>query len=252
MGRKGASTTLKRKPAPRFWPIRRKEFTFAVKPSPGPHSHEECMPLAVLLRDVLGVAKTRREAKSIAAQGKVIINGVPQMTDDFPTGLMDVITIPELDANFRVLPSDHGLFLHPISKEEAKFKLYRIENKSVVRGGHIQLNLHDGSNLLVNVADPKSPKEDVYETYDTLRIGLKEKQMLDQVKMKEGDYAIITGGKNVGRHGKIVALEKAVAKKRGNSLVTIEDAHEDHYQTILGFVFALGESQSLIQLPEAP
>jgi small subunit ribosomal protein S4e len=69
--------------------------------------------------------------------------------------------------------------------------------------------------------------------------------------MKEKDYAIITGGKNVGKHGSIVEIEKAAGKKRRNALVTIEDKKGNRYQTILNFVFAVGETQPLISLPEA-
>ena len=250
MGRKGASTGLKRKPAPRFWPIHRKEFAWVVKPSPGSHASENCLPLAVVMRDTLGFAKTRREAKKIVTQGKVRVDGQVRRDDGFPVGLADVVSIPDVEKSFRVLPSAKGLILQPIDREEAKFKLCRIEDKKVVRNKGIQLNLHDGSNVLFRVADLKNPKEDVYETLDTVKIGLPEKQIIESIKMKEKDYAIITGGKNVGRHGNIVEIEKAVGKKRRNALVTIEDGKANRYQTILNFVFAIGETQPLISLPE--
>jgi small subunit ribosomal protein S4e len=251
LGRKGASTGLKRKPAPRFWPIHRKEFAWVVKPSPGSHASEDCLPLAVVMRDTLGFAKTRREAKKIVTQGKVRVDGQVRRDDGFPVGLADVVSIPDVEKSFRVLPSAKGLILQPIDREEAKFKLCRIEDKKVVRNKGIQLNLHDGSNVLFRVADLKNPKEDVYETLDTVKIGLPEKQIIESIKMKEKDYAIITGGKNVGRHGNIVEIEKAVGKKRRNALVTIEDGKANRYQTILNFVFAIGETQPLISLPEA-
>jgi small subunit ribosomal protein S4e len=69
--------------------------------------------------------------------------------------------------------------------------------------------------------------------------------------MKERNYALITGGKNIGKHGKIAEIEKAEAKKRRNALVTIQDNEGKQYQTILDFIFAIGESQSLISLDEA-
>lgn len=251
MGKKGGSKGLKRKPAPRFWPIHRKEFVWAVKPSPGPHSLGSCLPLAIVLRDILGLAKTRREAETIVSQGKVYINGKVKRKDNFPVGLMDVISIPDADKHFRILPSSKGLILHPIGKEEANFKLCRIENKKVVKNGHIQLNLHDGSNILVKVVDPKNPQEDIYETLDTLKISLPQRQIVEHIKIKEEDFAIIIGGKNIGRCGKIVEIEKAPGKKRKSVLVTIDDAQGNRYQTILDFVFAIGEANPLISLPEA-
>ena len=251
MGKKGESAGLKRKPAPRFWPIRRKEFVWVVKPSPGPHSLESCLPLAIILRDILGFAKTRKEAKTIVSQGKISVDGNIRREDDFPTGLMDVISMPDIDKHFRILPSKKGLILHPISKDEVSFKLCRIENKTTVKNGRVQLNLHDGSNILVKVADPKNPQEDVYETLDTLKVSLPERQILEHIKLKENDFAIITGGKNIGKYGRIVAIESAKGKKRRNTLAVIEDEKGNRYQTILNFVFAVGEKQPLISLPEA-
>jgi small subunit ribosomal protein S4e len=252
VGKKGGSTVLKRKPAPRLWPIHRKEFVWVVKPTPGPHSLESCLPLTIILRDILDAAKTRKEAKIIASQGKVYVDGEVRREDKFPTGLMDVISLPEVDKHFRVLPSHKGLTLHPITKEEASFKLCRIESKTTVKKGHIQLNLHDGSNMLIKVADPKNPQEDVYSAFDTVKLSLPNRQILEHIKMKKNSFAVITGGKNIGKYGKIIEIEEAKGKKRKDAIVTIEDEKGNRYQTILKFVFAIGETHPLIALPEAP
>ena len=250
MGKKGQSSGLKRKPAPRFWPIHRKEFTWVVKPTSGPHSLEKCMPLALMLRDTLRLAETRKEAKTIVSQGRVYVDGNIRMKDDFPIGLMDVISIPDIGKSFCVLPSYKGLILREISSEDAKFKLCRIEDKTVVRDGQVQLHLHDGSNILVKIADPKNPQEDVYDTLDTVKISLPEKQILEHIEMKEKDFAIITGGKNIGNSGKAVEIEKAEGKKRRNTLVTVENEKGNRFQTTLKFVFAIGEAHPLISLAE--
>ncbi|MGB9684732.1 MAG: 30S ribosomal protein S4e [Candidatus Bathyarchaeales archaeon] len=252
MGKKGGSTVLKRKPAPRLWPIHRKEFVWVVKPTSGPHSLESCLPLTIILRDILDVAKTRKEAKIIASQGKVYVDGEVRREDKFPTGLMDVISLPEVDKHFRVLPSHKGLTLRPITKEEASFKLCRIESKTTVKKGHIQLNLHDGSNMLIKVADPKNPQEDVYSAFDTVKLSLPNRQILEHIKMKKNSFAVITGGKNIGKYGKIIEIEEAKGKKRKDAIVTIEDEKGNRYQTILKFVFAIGETHPLIALPEVP
>jgi len=250
VGKKGSTTTLKRKPAPKIWPIHRKEYVWVVRPSPGPHPMERSMPLALILRDILGLAKTRKEAKIIASQGKVYVDGKVRRDDSFPVGPMDVISIPDAGKNFRVIPHHKGLILHPISEEEAKFKLCRIENKTVIKNGNIQLSLHDGSSLLVRVADPNNPQEDVYRTLDTIKISLPERQILQHVKLAKNAFVIITGGKNVGKYGRVVDIEEVKGKRR-NAIVTIEDEKGNRYQTILNFVFTLGETNPLISLPEA-
>jgi small subunit ribosomal protein S4e len=245
MGRKGKTTRMKRKPAPRFWPIHRKEEVWVMKPSSGPHSLENCLPLTLVLRDMLGVAETRREARRIIWQDGVFINGKLQRRDDFPVGLMDVISIPTANQYYRIVPSHKGLFLSPISKEDAGYKLCRVEDKSNVPGG-VQLHLHDGSNLIVKVADLKNHVEDVYHTFDVLKLSLPDKEVLECLSLKEGNYAVITGGKNIGVQGKIVELEKAEAKKRRSFLVVVEDEKGTRYQTILDFVFSLGTVQPLV------
>lgn len=250
MGRKGDSSTLKRKPAPKFWPIHRKEVTWVVKPSAGPHPTENCLPLTIALREVLGVVKTRKEAKGVVAHEGVRVDGKIRRADNFPIGLMDVVSLVDAGKHFRILPSYKGLILQAIGKEETKFKLCRIEDKRIVDNGHVQLNLHDGTNILIKVADPKTPQEDVYETLDTLKIALPDKQILERIELKEKDFAVITGGKNIGKYGKIVEIEKAEGKKRRNALATIEDEKGNRYQTILNLVFALGAEQPLVALPE--
>jgi small subunit ribosomal protein S4e len=250
LGKKGKVGRLKRKPAPRFWPIHRKEAVWTVRPSSGPHSLEKCLPLSIVLRDILKVAETRKEAKKIITQGKVYVDGQVRLKDDFPVGLMDVISMPDLNKFYRVLPSHKGLFLNPISKEEASFKLFRIEDRTIAKNGSSQIALHDGTNMLVKAEDPDKP-EVVYETFATLKLGLPEKQVLDQLKTKTGNIAIITGGKNIGKQGKIVEIEKTVAKKRRNALVVVEDEKGGRYQTILDFVFSIGGAKSLISLSEA-
>ncbi|MCX6643860.1 MAG: 30S ribosomal protein S4e [Candidatus Bathyarchaeota archaeon] len=250
MGKKGKTARLKRKTAPRFWPIHRKELPWIVKPSSGPHSLQNCLPLTLVLRDILGVAQTRREAKMILAQGKVQVDGKVRRKDDFPVGLMDVISISDMNKYYRLMPSHKGLVLNPISKEEANFKLVRVEDKTTVKNG-MQIALHDGSNMLVKVADPKNPKEVTYDTFDVLKITYPEKQVALSLKTKEGNLAVITGGKNIGKQGKIVEIEKTEAKKRRQALVVVEDAQGVRYQTILDFVFSIGEAEPLIGLPEA-
>lgn len=61
LGKKGGRRHLKRKPAPKTWPIHRKEQVWTIKPRPGPHPISRCLPLTLVVRDILGFAKTRKE-----------------------------------------------------------------------------------------------------------------------------------------------------------------------------------------------
>lgn len=250
MGKKGGKKHLKRKPAPRFWPIHRKELVWTVKPRPGPHSISHCIPLTLIIRDTLGIAETRKEAKTIISQGKIKVDGKIQRDEGFPIGLMDVVSMPTIEKAYRVLPSEKGLILHPIDVGEAEFKLCRIENKNIVKGGNVQLNLHDGRNVLVQLNDPKNPEEDVYRTLDVLKIGIPDQEIFEHTSLAKGVPAIIVGGKNVGRHGNIVAFEERSGQKRRNLLATIEDKDGNRFQTTIDLVFAVGDKKPWTSLPE--
>ena len=250
MVKKGKTARLKRKPAPKNWPSHRKEKLFILKPSPGAHAMDKCLPLTLVLRDMMDFAKNRREAQLIVSQGKILVDGRVLNRDDVPLGLMDVVAMPDSKKYFRIVPSHKGLFLNPVNKEETDFKLCRIEDKSTVKGG-IQINLHDGTNLLVKVEDPKNPIEDKFKTFDVLKLSLPDKEVMECLELKEGNMAFITGGKNIGVLGKIVDIEKAEAKKKRLALVVVEDKAGNRFQTILDFVFSIGQATPMIATPEA-
>jgi small subunit ribosomal protein S4e len=180
-----------------------------------------------------------------------MVDGKVQREELFPTGLMDVISIPDVEKWYRVLPHEKGLFFHPISKDEAALKLCRIENKTILNKGNVQLNLHDGRNLFISVKDPNKMEEDVFDTLDTVKINLPNQEILGHMKLAEGASALIVGGKNVGKHGKIVAIEQRQRQKRKNLLVTVEDEKGNRFQTTMEYVFVVGDTKPHISLPEA-
>ena len=136
MARRGQKKHLKRLPAPRHWPIKRKEAKFTTRVIPGPHPKEHCLTLAVLLREILGYADNMREVKAILSSGQVKVDGVIRKDGRFPVGLMDVLEITTSGERFRLLPKlKGGLKLVSIGDAEAKYKLCRIETKTMVKGG---------------------------------------------------------------------------------------------------------------------
>jgi len=249
MARMGGARHLKRLAAPAFWPILRKEYKWVVKPSPGPHPIERALPLLILVRDVFGFAETAREAKRIIVEGKVWIDGVPRKDYKFPVGLMDVISFPDIDEHYRMVPYPIK-YLWPIKipKEDASLKLVRIENKTTVKGGNIQLNLHDGRNILIKVSDPTKADEDVYKTMDTLLIRIPSQEIVEHIPFETGNYAVIIDGRNVGRFGRIIEIKKGMGRER--TLVTLEDDEGHRFQTILSYVFVVGREKPIIKLRE--
>ncbi|RLI30077.1 30S ribosomal protein S4e [Candidatus Bathyarchaeota archaeon] len=235
---------LKRKPAPAFWPIPKKKHVWAVRPVPGPHPIDRCIPLLVIIRDILKLAEVSREARIIIKQGLVKVDGVVRREPRFPVGLMDVLSLEEANTHYRILPTHKGLSLHKINNGEAKFKLCRIENKTTVKGGRTQLNLHDGRNILLSPEE-----EDVYKTLDVLMIEVPSQTILKHLRIGEGMYAIVIGGKNIGKHGKILGIEQVKGEKRRRHGVVLQSPDGEEFRTILDYVFVVGEEEPLISLP---
>jgi small subunit ribosomal protein S4e len=219
-------------------------------PKPGPHSLSRSLPLSLIVRDVLEFAKTAKEAKKIISKGKIKVDGKTRCDERFLVGLMDVIDIPDINKSYRVLPSKKGLFLNPINSEDSAFKLFRIEDKTIVKGGNLHLNLHDGSNLMVDMNNSEGLDKETFHTLDVLKLSVPGRELLEYTKLRVGSTAVVIGGKNMGQVGKIASIEKKADKKRKDLLVTLKDVNGNQFQTILDFVFVLGANESLISFRE--
>jgi small subunit ribosomal protein S4e len=241
VGKKGPSKHLKREMSPKFWPIHRKEKVWAVRSSPGAHGARVSMPLLITVRDFLGLAETAKEAKMIIKQGKVLVDGKIRRDDRFPIGLMDVVELPDADQRYRVLPEHGGRFiLHPISGGEVGFKLCRIVNKTTVRNSTIQLNFHDGRNVLLKEGG------EAYDVNDIVKLTIPDQEIADHIAFKPGVRVIITGGRSQGQYGILMDLGSEPGVKR---TATIRTPENEDVRTLASYVFAVGTETPLISLP---
>ena len=227
--------------APWFLPISKKEYKWTIRVSSGPHKLSESIPLALLLKHYLKIVETTSEAKKIIISGKIMVDGKVRKDYKYPIGLMDIVAIPSIDQYYRVVPDNtRFLTLIKISKEDARYKFVRIINKTTVKHGNIQLNLEDGRNILI-------PKEKIsemnYPTLTTLKIELPSQNVAKAYELKEGKYAIIIGGRNVGLHGIIKSIQYAKYKKAKYSIVTIEQKNGEIVQTNLQNVMTIGDTE---------
>jgi small subunit ribosomal protein S4e len=216
---------------PRNWPLSRKEQKFVTKPGPGPHSLEGSLPLKIILREVLGLADTSKEARSILNAGKVLVDKKPRKELRFPVGLMDVIEIPETKKFFRADVSSKGITLREIGVAESASKTVKIVGKTTISGGRTQLNLHDGRNMILN--------KDMYSVGDSLVISLPDQKVLKHLKFQKDQTALIISGRNAGERGKIKDIhpKKNMLEK---STVTITTHSGRDIQTLKEYVL-IGE-----------
>ena len=211
---------LKRYSAPDFWKVKKKEAGWITRPSAGPHKLGFCIPLKILLRDVLKYAENSEEAKKIIKKGKILVDGRERKDPNYPAGLMDVVKVGE--ETFRIVVDKKGLQV--VKVKEGADKLCRINNKRKIKGGVYQLNLHDGRNLLT--------EEEKYKPGDSILISLPEQKILNHFQLKEGEQAFVISGRNIGFSGTIKNVKerkflnernKVVLENKGEKVETLKD-----------------------------
>ena len=247
MGKKGGKKHLKRHSAPAHWPIVRKGFQWTTRPSSGPHSIDSSVPIGLILRDALHLVNTRRELSKIISEGSIRVDGKPCRRDDFPVGLMDLIEVIGLNKAFRVLPDRNGkLVLKQVSDDEKEFKLCKVLGKTTLKEGTTQLNLSGGRTLTLKTTEPH-PGTD-FKTSDVVKIKIPDNEILDLLKLDEGVLALVTNGKNVGRWGSVLKIDRS--GNRLPDLVTIVEKGGEQALTIEDYTFTIGIDEPVISMLE--
>jgi len=188
------------------------------------------MPLGVILRDVLGLAHSRREAKRMVATRKVLVDGRIETDSGRGVGLMDVLTVGE--DHYRCVLDENGkLRYRSIPAKDSSSKLCRVMGKTTIRGGKTQVHLHDGRNITVD--DAKK-----YNSGDTLVISLPDQEVSGHHAFSEGVLAYLTGGSHIGSTAKVVS--KDVKRSSKANEVQFED-----FGTVADYVFVIGSEKDL-------
>jgi len=225
----------KRVTVPVSWPIARKTHAWVAKTSPGPHSSADSMPLVMVVRDMLKLVDNAREAKRALYEGKILVDGRAQKDYKLPVGIFDVISVPDLNKQYRVLKDEKGLFYLSILESGAVRKLARIENKTFLKGKKQQLNLSDGSNKLV---------EGDFKVGDSLVLSLPDKNIEEKIGFEVGNLAMVVGGKHSGQTGKIKEII-TVKSSQPNRVIISGD---EEFETIKDYVYMIGKDAPVIKL----
>ncbi len=229
---------MKRMTAPRTWTVPRKTSHWVSKARPGPHGQLDSVPVGTILRDLLKVCDNAREARFILGKRTVLIDGRAVTDPKFPVGLMDVLTLKETKASYRMLIDYKGK-LRPVAidENESGWKLARVDHKTTVRGGKTQVTLHDGRNILL-------PK-DQYETGDVLKIEVPSQRILKAFKLDKGSLALLTGGSHPGT---VQTISSYVVKRGSASNIVL---FKEGPSTVKENVFVVGDKTAEIKLLEA-
>ncbi|MDD1724717.1 MAG: 30S ribosomal protein S4e [Methanospirillum sp.] len=230
---------LKRVVSPKSWGITRKTDKFVTKTSPGPHN-KNALPIVVWARDQMGLVRNMKEAKHVLREREILVNGRPVRHPDMGIGIFDIVSIPKSGKHFRILRDKKGRHVTiPIDETAASSRLVKITNKTIVRGGKIQLNLRDGSNVITDKS---------YKSGDSIVLSLKEgekNQILDHFPFMTGNMAMIIGGKHSGVVGRIMECIKVPGSLPNRVLLKDENSGET-FETIDEYVVMVGRESPAI------
>ncbi len=225
---------LKSIAAPKSWPIKRKEQVFVIRPNPGAHKIENAMPIGLVLK-ILSQVKNSREAKQVINERKVLINKKPAKDIKSQAGLFDLVEFA--DKHYRIILDGKGLLhFNEVGKQEASMLLYKVVGKTKIDGNRLQLNFHNGFNLIV--------AKDNYQTNDVLII--EDNQVKDKIIFEKGSVAYIMKGKNVG---KLAKIEEIYNKPPFNKHVAVSMG-EKKMNIPKNYIFLVGKTKPMISLPE--
>jgi small subunit ribosomal protein S4e len=214
MGKKGGDTRVKRQLAPTFWAIKRKQSQFVVRVKPGPHPKDRSYPLGMVLRDVLGIAKTMYEVQRILTAGKVKVDGVVRRDANLAVGLMDVIELGN-GQTYRMVPKDSELLTSvPVEDAEKGVKLARVTSKTTIKGKKLQYGFHDGKTMITDKN---------YKVGDTCVVQLPKAEVKTHIAFEKGATALIITGENAGAVGKIEDIKDGIFSLPKRALVSYGD-----------------------------
>lgn len=201
---------LKRQSVPKTWPMNKKGTKFIIK------SGKKGIPLLIVLRNILGITKTRREVKKALIKQDVLVCGKPVIDEKKQLFVRDTITLVPSKKHFRLVFSENGKFNSLEIKEDESFeKTAKVMGKKIMKKKKIQLNLYDGRNYLY---------EGKCNVNDSVSVDLKKNKIKKCIPLKEKSNVAVIGGKYTGRHGiveKINEKEKIAELKSNKEKINV-------------------------------
>lgn len=192
------------------------------------------MPLNMVLKDILKCAQTTKEVRYILEKKQVLIDGVRCQEYKTPVGLFDVVSLPDINAHYRMIINGQGkIDAISVPTDEAGVKPCRVMGKTVLGKGKWQLHLSGGRNVLLQKPD--------YHVGDTVMLALPTQEIKQHLRFQEGMLVYLTGGKHIGETGIIEHID-------GNK-VQVKSDHTA-YETPKHYVFVLGKEKSAITIKE--
>lgn len=167
------------------------------------------VPVVIAVRDMLKLARITKEVKAMIHQKHLKING--REVKDHRESIR-LFNLFEADKTYLLTLTPTGKFA--LEETKQKERPCKVIDKKILSGKKVQLNLHDGSNILTD--DKK------INTQDTIYIGL-DKKVNKHVQFEKGKECLVIRGRFLGQKGKIEKVEgnKTSVKIKGLDTETL-------------------------------
>lgn len=175
----------KRTSTSRRLPIPRKGTKYVARA--GSHL-KDGLPVVIAVRDVLKLAKNSREVRNLVRNKLIKVNGKEVKKIRETVRLMNII---ECGKKYKLSVLPTGKFSLEETKED--FRLCKVTGRKLLRGNKIQLNMHDGTNVI---------SEDKIRVGDSIELGFDGK-IKKAIPLEKGKEFFVISGKSIGLTGKI-------------------------------------------------
>ncbi len=187
-------------------PIKRKGTKYIAVPL----SHKkDSVPIVIAVRDMLKLAKTTREVKQMINSKLLKLNGKPVKSHKESIKLFNIL---EADKPYTLTlsPSQKFTLSHYLKKDA---RICKVLNKKLRPKAQVQLNLHDGTNVL---------SEEEVKINDSVQLDFSGK-IKSIIKLDKGSNIFVFSGKYAGQEGKVESLnEKSASVKLKNKEEMVE------------------------------
>lgn len=187
---------LKRNSVPKNWSVPRKGRKYIITPE---SNLKLGIPVLVLLRDLLKIARNRKEVKKVIHEKALLLNGKKIKSEGQSLTLFDILTIVPSKENYQIYLNESGkLYANKINESQAKSKISKIIKKTKLKGNKLQINLSDGRNFIYD-------KE--CKTNDSVLIDFNGNKIQKILPFKEKAKILVFAGKHAGQEGEIVKID---------------------------------------------
>lgn len=214
--------------APKYFGIYRKHQRYVIKPDPGRHSLERCVPLLIAVKK-LGAASGSVEASNVIKNGSVLVNGRAVKEVKFPVGLNDIIELKGAGSHYMIGIEKHGrAAFEELEKADYENQLFRVIGKYKSAKGQIMIRLNDGSNAKGN-RDIKVNDSVILDSKRNFKM---------RVPLQVGAKCFVISGVHVGTAGSISSIKEGTAKREAS--LVVKPASGEEFETIVRNVMVTG------------